>query len=486
MTDTPVLEARGASLSYPTRRGPILAVDRADLRVGAGEFIAIIGSSGSGKSTLLALLAGLCRPSAGETLFNGRPWSYRPGPGGGRAGSVGLVPQDGGLLPGLRVVDNVLLPAVLAGKSQQEARSRAMGLLERFGLDSRWDAYPAELSGGQRRRVAIARALVAEPAVILADEPTGDLDELAAARIAQILGEIRSARKTAVVVVTHDPVVARMADRVVRVRGGQCLPVEVPPADPLSASVTGQVDLGLSPAGEEDRTVGGITAGGIFEPAPAGLTPAEPGSGMRGILLGWLVFLAGVALALAVVAVLDRTIAGGQRAVVREAKAQRKLAEEMALQDLRADVEDVTMTPDARVSVIVFLQNYRPDRPLHLLGPSLEAGVQRNGRWEAIPLQVQGEPVGIRTIAADKATVTARFDIPAGRNDELLPGYLHLRIGAAMVVSDQPGGGGDLFDRQDAYYLYLRDPRRTEEEVRRANGWGEKSAVPLWISMPSH
>ena len=482
MTDTPILEAREARLSYSTRRGPILAVDRADLRIGAGEFVAIIGPSGSGKSTLLALMGGLCRPDSGGTLINGRDWRTLTSAeaNAARAAQVALLPQDGGLLPGLRALDNVLLPAVLAGASPGEARLRAMALLEQVGLAARWDAYPAELSGGQRRRVALARALAGGPKVILADEPTGDLDGPAAGEITAILAGIRAQGRTAVLVVTHDPTVSAMADRVVLVRGGRCTPAEKHEVVPFAgAGFEGHRTK------TQDAFPGNRSGVAVFEPAPPGLVPAEPGSGIRDVLAGWLVFLAGVAATATAVGILDSSIAGGQRTVVREAKSQRKLAEEMALQDLRADVEDVTLAPDGRVTATLFLQNYRPERPLHVLGPTLEVGIQRNGRWEGLPLESPDDPGRIRRIAVGKEVVTVVFSIPAGRNDELLPGYMHMRIGAAMVVSDQPGGG-DLFDRQDAYYLYLRDPRRTEDDVRRANSWGAKSTVPLWISMPSH
>ncbi|MBM3466139.1 MAG: hypothetical protein FJX76_28970 [Armatimonadetes bacterium] len=163
----------------------------------------------------------------------------------------------------------------------------------------------------------------------------------------------------------------------------------------------------------------------------------------------------------------------------------------MALEDLRADVDDVlvddVLVDDAGLATVtVALQNYRPQRPLHVLGPALEIAVQRDGRWESVPADLDEAATGIRTIGADKTILPVRFEVPEGRYDELLGGYLHVRIGAAMVVGDRPDGSGELFERADAYYIYLRDPRRTEDDIRRANGWGEKATVPLWIAMPSH
>ena len=221
---TSVLEARGAGFVYKTRRGPITAVDEADLKVEPGEFVAIIGPSGSGKSTLLALLAGLLKPTSGEVLFRGQAWGILTD---GqlcakRSGDIGLMFQDGGLLPGLRAIDNVLLAAVLSGIAHDEAMLRARELLDRVGLGDRWDAYPRELSGGQRRRVGLARSLAASPVVILADEPTGDLDQPAAREIIFLLEGIRADCKTAVVVVTHDPALEAIADKVFEVKSGRC------------------------------------------------------------------------------------------------------------------------------------------------------------------------------------------------------------------------------------------------------------------------
>jgi len=158
----------------------------------------------------------------------------------------------------------------------------------------------------------------------------------------------------------------------------------------------------------------------------------------------------------------------------------------MALQDLRADVDDVDVDAGGRATVTLSLQNYRPQRPLHVLGPAVEIGVQRDGRWDSLPVDREDAADAIRTVLGDKIMLPVRFTVPDGRYDELLRGYLHVRIGAAMVVSDRPDGTGHLFERQDACYVYLLDPRCTEEDIRRANGWGEKATVPAWISMPSH
>ncbi len=475
MTSPPIVEARAASLGYHTPRGRILAVDEASLAIHAGECVAILGRSGSGKSTLLALLAGLCDPTSGEVLFAGRPWRTRTQRerAAAWARDISLLFQDAGLLPGLRAIDNVLLPAVLAGRSQAEATARAEELLGLVGLYDRWDAYPAELSGGQQRRVALARALAAEPAMMCVDEPTSDLDGLAAREIVTILERVRHSRTMTLVIVTHDPTLASIADRRVWIEQGRCTEL-APEAESLISSPTL-----LSDAVGDGRDA-------VFEAPPADLMPLRPASGVRWLFHSWLPFLAGVVLSAAGLAFIDGLVARRQDAVVQTAQANRRLAEEMAMQDLRADVDDVVMQAEAQATVTVFLQNYRPERPLHVLGPAFEIGIQRDGRWDNVPIDGETPSNGIRTVGREKTLIPLRFTVPEGRYDELLRGYLHVRIGAAMVVSDREDGSGDLFERQDAYYVYLRDPRQTEDQVRRANAWGEKATVPLWIAMPAH
>ena len=215
MTEVPLLETRNVGLAYATDRGPIHAVDDVTIQVAAGECVVICGRSGSGKSTLLALLGGLARPTSGTVLYAGRPWTQLRAAEiqAARAGGIGLLWQESVLLPGLTALDNVVLPQLVAGHTRAAACARAETMLARVGMRERWDAHPAELSGGQQRRVALARALATEPRLILADEPTNDLDAHAEAEIVRILAEIKAAGTTAIVIVTHDPAVAAIADR---------------------------------------------------------------------------------------------------------------------------------------------------------------------------------------------------------------------------------------------------------------------------------
>jgi putative ABC transport system ATP-binding protein len=196
-------------------------VDGVDLDVPAGQTLAVTGPSGCGKSTLLHLLGGLDRPTDGEVWLGGRRIDRL----GERAlarlrrRTVGFVFQAYHLMDELTAAENVELPALLAGASPRAARGRAAALLDRVGLADRARHLPSELSGGQRQRVAIARALVNEPLVVLADEPTGNLDSAATHDVLRLFGELRAAGQT-LVLVTHDERVAATADRVLALRDG--------------------------------------------------------------------------------------------------------------------------------------------------------------------------------------------------------------------------------------------------------------------------
>ncbi|MEV6995823.1 ABC transporter ATP-binding protein [Streptomyces sp. NPDC093228] len=217
----PVLRAVGLARVYGQDENVVWAVDGVDLDVPAGQALAVTGPSGCGKSTLLQLLGGLDRPTEGEVWLGGR----RVDDLGERALSrlrrraVGFVFQAYHLMDELTAAENVELPALLAGASPRTARNRAAELLDQVGLADRARHLPSELSGGQRQRVAIARALVNEPLVVLADEPTGNLDSAATLDILRLFGELRAAGQT-LVMVTHDERVAATADRVVSLRDG--------------------------------------------------------------------------------------------------------------------------------------------------------------------------------------------------------------------------------------------------------------------------
>ena len=218
---TPVLSARGLRKEYGKGEGLVRAVDGVDLDVSAGETVAIMGPSGCGKSTLLHLLGGLDRPSGGEVRLKGRRIDNisekaltRM-----RRTDVSYVFQSFHLMEELTAVENVELPALLAGRSPRAARRRAEELLKRVGLAGRTRFLPSALSGGQRQRVAVARALSNDPLVVLADEPTGNLDSAATLDVLQLFKDLHDSGQT-LIIVTHDARIAATADRKFSMRDG--------------------------------------------------------------------------------------------------------------------------------------------------------------------------------------------------------------------------------------------------------------------------
>ena len=229
-------------------RGPevVRAIDGISLRVAPGELVALYGPSGSGKSTLLQLAAGIEQPDTGQVRFDGCPLSTLSPTELAlhQRRSLGFVTQDPHLLAGVPAVENAALKLLADRVSLREARRRAGLWLERVGLGHRLDHEPARLSGGERQRVAIARALVNEPPLILADEPTGNLDSQRGGEILALLSEICRERGAGALLVTHDPQAAKIADRVLVLRDGRLatLPAaEAPSAAPVRESVRSTV-----------------------------------------------------------------------------------------------------------------------------------------------------------------------------------------------------------------------------------------------------
>jgi putative ABC transport system ATP-binding protein len=220
MTRDIVLEARNLTKQVSSPEGPLTIVNEVSVAVAARESIAIVGPSGAGKSTLLALLAGLDLPSSGEVWLAGSNLSVLDEDARARlrAQHVGFVFQSFHLVPSLTALENVMLPLELAGR--RDANTAASDMLARVGLGSRLRHYPRQLSGGEQQRVALARASVGTPAVLFADEPTGNLDTATGARIAQLLFELNAGSQTTLVLVTHDRSLAARCGRIVAMEAG--------------------------------------------------------------------------------------------------------------------------------------------------------------------------------------------------------------------------------------------------------------------------
>ena len=215
-----VLEAHDLTKQVSSPEGSLTILSGVSFSVAAGDSVAVVGPSGAGKSTLLALLAGLDLPTRGHVVLNGSNLSELDEDGRAkvRADSVGFVFQSFHLVPSLNALENVMLPLELAG--QNSARDAARDIIEKVGLGERWSHYPSQLSGGEKQRVAIARAFATEPAVLFADEPTGNLDTRTGANIMELMFELNRSSATTLVLVTHDNGLAERCDRVLELDTG--------------------------------------------------------------------------------------------------------------------------------------------------------------------------------------------------------------------------------------------------------------------------
>jgi putative ABC transport system ATP-binding protein len=222
MTNSPLIQLTEVTKSYSDAEGEVTALAGVDLEVETGEFVAVMGPSGSGKSSLLHLIGALDAPTSGSVVVDGVDLGRlsRRELAAFRRDRVGFVFQAFNLLPQLSAFENAALPAVLAGLPRASIAARIDALFSSFGLGSRRDRLPGQLSGGEQQRVAVARALAMDPDVVLADEPTGSLDSVAASELMDILSNCHGGNQT-IVLVTHDPLVASRAERILHMRDGR-------------------------------------------------------------------------------------------------------------------------------------------------------------------------------------------------------------------------------------------------------------------------
>lgn len=216
------MKATGVWKIYPSGESTVQAVRGVDVSIDAGEMVAIMGPSGCGKTTLLNILSGIDEPNSGDVHVNGEALfgisdNKRTRM---RAENLGFIFQDFNLLPVLSAVENVELPLLLLGKSASEARKGALEALRSVGLSQRSEHLPSELSGGQQQRVAVARALVHNPAVILCDEPTGNLDSVTSSEVLELLHKLNRERNTTFLIVTHDAMIAERCTRTLQMSDG--------------------------------------------------------------------------------------------------------------------------------------------------------------------------------------------------------------------------------------------------------------------------
>jgi putative ABC transport system ATP-binding protein len=231
MIRSSVLKAENLCKQVSSPEGPLTIVHGVSFDIAAGESVAIVGASGAGKSTLLALLAGLDLPTSGRVLLAGTDLTQLDEDGRARlrAQRVGFVFQSFHLIPALTALENVMLPLELAGRP--DARRSAQDTLSRVGLQDRTGHYPRQLSGGEQQRVALARAFVTQPAVLFADEPTGNLDTVTGGRIGELLFELNAHSHTTLILVTHARELASRCGRIIEMEAGRVLPHKAPLAE---------------------------------------------------------------------------------------------------------------------------------------------------------------------------------------------------------------------------------------------------------------
>ena len=228
----PILEATGITKTIDTGTHRVEILRGVDLELPAGQFVAIMGASGSGKSTLLGLLAGLDTPTAGKVIIDGVDITglNEDALALVRGRKIGFVFQSYQLIPTLTAEENVLLPYELSGGDVAAGMTRARELLTSVGLADRMDHYPVQLSGGEQQRVALARAFMCKPPILMADEPTGNLDSVNGAHVLDLLISLNQREGTTLVLVTHDRTLAARADRIVTLSDGQVVADEIQPA----------------------------------------------------------------------------------------------------------------------------------------------------------------------------------------------------------------------------------------------------------------
>ena len=242
MSDGPVIVAEGLSKVYGAGPRAVCPFEGLDLRVGEGAMVAVVGPSGAGKSSLLHILGGLDRPTAGRvevarfdiTRLSDIDLARF------RNKKIGFIFQFHHLLPEFTALENTMMPLLISGMGRRESRSRAVGLLERVGLANRLDHRPGELSGGEAQRVALARSLVHRPRVLLADEPTGNLDQRTGESIHSMLQSVHASEGLTSIIVTHNERLAALCDRVFHMENGQLLESGTTAADPSDASIKGR------------------------------------------------------------------------------------------------------------------------------------------------------------------------------------------------------------------------------------------------------
>ena len=448
-----------------------VAVRHAELKLENGAFGSIVGRSGSGKSTLLAMIGALTRPTTGSVLLDEQDiWALpETGLADLRCRAFGFVFQVPSLLPNLQAIDNVALPALLGHTLDAgDAYARARALLDRTGLRRRADAYPAELSGGEQRRVAIARALINQPRFLLADEPTGDLDEDTENDVIEMLERLRAETPFGLLLVTHNLALAKRADRCFVMERGVLDAIDLP-APVVALAVPTRRFAPLPPAndvGPEEHTHDASRLGRNLW-AAAGRVMA-----------------AGLAVFVLIVAT-NEGLGRYQVHAMQQHRDNLAELEEVAMSTLRGDISSVAMLGNGRYGVEIYLENTGgADAPIYIMSPAAHAFVQVGLNWQEVPLAPQGDATASVLKVVGRQIYRYVLEARVDKFTQLLPHYMHVRFTSSMFVSPESMPKDDPFHREDNYYIYLRPDGIDDATIVKSVKFA--GPPPTWIWMPPH
>ena len=448
----------------------ISAVSDVSFDLEDASFLAVVGCSGSGKSTLLAMIGGICRPSSGLVKFGEcNLWeqsnNFRAD---FRNSTIGFVFQFASLLPSLKAIDNVALPALVSGAlSEKAAYARARVLLEQVNLAERIDSYPGELSGGEQRRVAIARALINSPRVLLADEPTADLDQETEAEILSLLMEIRQVHKLTMILVTHNRDIAALADRVLTMKSGVA---------ELGSALTKVED-------SQHRVAATKRVDSIYAISPQQVAKEQVRLGVGfDRYVGRFVLIVLPLLALIYLANLG--VAGWQQSIINAQLDRQQALEDLALSDLKAGVKDIRMTADGGYELDLFLRNSKGDKVMYVMTPSARVFVQVGSSWlETALLPLTKSTARVVQIAGEHI-FRYRLKPNVSGYAQLIPYYMHVRITNDLLVSPSSVPKDDLVERNDSYYVYLKPHDVSDALI--AEKLKFAGNPPVYMPMPPH
>lgn len=467
------LAARGLGKRYGGDPG-YAAVRDADFDLDDGEFVAVVGRSGSGKSTFLAMLGALTRPSTGEVRLDGTDlWRLSEGRlADFRCRHIGFVFQFASLLPNLTALDNVALPALL-GRTMAPgaAYAGAADLLARVGLAERAGHFPSMMSGGEQRRVAIARALVNSPRLLLADEPTSDLDQDTEAEIIDLLLGLQTSVGFGLVLVTHDLGLAHQARHLYEMRQGVLSAREIP-------DIAGQIAARPPRAPPAAKARPAAPALAAPPPAPAAIPLG------RDLWRGAQTALFVAAALFGAVLLADFAVGKYQAGVVRARSAREAALAQLALDSLRADVERIADLGGGAYELTVYLENVGGGGPIYVMSPDMRAYVQVGTEWQELPIAAQDDAKGQVLDIVGKHDYRYRFAARLTNYAQLLPDYMHVRFADTMLVSPSEQPRGDVFDRRDNYYVYLKPFGVSDDAILKRMRFPGKP--PVWIPMPPH